>query len=305
MKITVLTAMILSATASFAQLKVDATGRIGMGTNFPNTGYKCHIQGNLLLTNYPATPLYELMLKVGNGWPGTEIGSNVDMLAFWSPTGSYNKVYAEDYFKASDSTLKTNLVPVRNGLAKVLQLKPYSYDLADNIIGDDGQMIPSVKREYGFLSQQVEKTLPEVKITQDLKDIKLMDYDQIIPLLVASTQEQQAMIESLRKEVEAMKEGNANGGTYLPGRKTVLYQNKPNPFTERTVIEYEIAPETQGKASILVFDMNGALLKTYPIAIQQKGELVIGGQELRAGMYIYSLIINEKEVDSKKMILLN
>lgn len=43
--------------SAFAQLKVDQYGRIGMGTNWPNSSYKCHIKGNLLLTTYPDNPL--------------------------------------------------------------------------------------------------------------------------------------------------------------------------------------------------------------------------------------------------------
>ncbi len=50
--------------ASYAQLKVDKSGRIGMGTNWPNSEFKCHIKGNLLLTNYPESPFTELRLKV-------------------------------------------------------------------------------------------------------------------------------------------------------------------------------------------------------------------------------------------------
>ncbi len=58
-----MTAMFAVYTLSgFAQLKVDNTGRIGMGTNWPNPGYKCHIAGNLLCTCYPANPYYELRL---------------------------------------------------------------------------------------------------------------------------------------------------------------------------------------------------------------------------------------------------
>jgi hypothetical protein len=51
--------------------------------------------------------------------------------------------------------------------------------------------------------------------------------------------------------------------------------------------------------------MNGTLLKTYAISNSGKGELTINANELQAGMYIYSLITNGKEIDSKKMILLN
>jgi len=76
----------------------------------------------------------------------------------------------------------------------------------------------------------------------------------------------------------------------------------PNPFTEKTVIKYVI-PENVQKASILIFNMQGTLLKSYDNLLSNNGELTINGGELEAGMYMYSLIVEGKEIDTKKMIL--
>lgn len=94
------------ALSSYAQLKVDQYGRIGMGTNYPNPSYKCHVAGNLLCTSYPANPSYELRLKVGNGWPGCEIGATSDILAFWTSEYGYTSLRASDFSVMSDSTIK-------------------------------------------------------------------------------------------------------------------------------------------------------------------------------------------------------
>jgi hypothetical protein len=51
--------------------------------------------------------------------------------------------------------------------------------------------------------------------------------------------------------------------------------------------------------------MNGLLIKNYNIPNSGIGTIKINGNELKAGMYIYTLIVNQSEVDSKKMILLN
>jgi hypothetical protein len=80
-------------------------------------------------------------------------------------------------------------------------------------------------------------------------------------------------------------------------------QNKPNPFNKQTVIDYNVVEE--GSASILVFDMNGKLLKTIPVKIPGKGSITINANDFNPGMYYYSLIVNDKEVDTKKMILTN
>ena len=84
-------------------------------------------------------------------------------------------------------------------------------------------------------------------------------------------------------------------------RGAVLYQNTPNPFDENTVVRY-VLPEGTQRASILIYNMNGEELMTYD-HLQGNSELEINGGILKAGMYLYSLIADGKEVDTKRMIL--
>ncbi len=79
-----------------------------------------------------------------------------------------------------------------------------------------------------------------------------------------------------------------------------LFQNTPNPFNTQTEIRYFL-PDDVKQASICIFDMQGALLKCYPA--DNSGSLVLYASELQPGMYIYSLIANRNEVDTKRMIL--
>ena len=78
MKTKILASLLLFLSINaFAQLRVDPYGRIGMGTNYPNSEYKCHIKGDLLLTTYPEIPapnatFVEFKFKVGHGWPGAD-----------------------------------------------------------------------------------------------------------------------------------------------------------------------------------------------------------------------------------------
>ncbi len=57
------------------------------------------------------------------------------------------------------------------------------------------------------------------------------------------------------------------------------------------------------KAEIMLFDMQGALIKKYEI--KDKGYIDIAQGELRAGIYLYSLIVDNKEIDTKRMIIAN
>jgi hypothetical protein len=48
--------------------------------------------------------------------------------------------------------------------------------------------------------------------------------------------------------------------------------------------------------------MQGALIKQIPVNVHQSN-ITVNATELAAGMYLYSLIIDGKEVDTKRMIL--
>jgi hypothetical protein len=86
--------------------------------------------------------------------------------------------------------------------------------------------------------------------------------------------------------------------------KVRLFQNNQNPFSEVTDIGYYL-PETVSKAMICIYDMNGKQLKCYNINSNGNGFITIDGNELQAGMYMYTLIADGKVVDTKRMILTN
>jgi len=296
--------------STFAQLKVDSYGRIGMGTNWPNSAYKCHVAGNLLCTSYPANPYYELRLKVGNGWPGCEFGASSDIIAFWTSEYGYTSLRASDFTKMSDSTMKSNIVPIENSLDRIMKVRPVYYSVEDNKInGTTGEKILRNKNEFGFLSQQIRDLYPEVNITSvDHNNLILLDYDQIIPLAVAAIQDQQNIIDSLKKEFTTLRNQiNSSNSTdnSLSSNDNVLNQNTPNPFNEKSEIKFQISEQNFRNASIVIFDLNGLLIKKYEINKAGKGSIQIDGSQLKAGMYIYTLIVNQREIDSKRMILLN
>lgn len=307
--------VLINFSSFFAQLKINQQGRIGMGTNWPNPSYKCHIAGNLLCTSYPANPYYELRLKVGNGWPGCEFGASSDILAFWTSEAGYNSLRASDFTVMSDSTVKSNIVPIKSSLERLMKIRPVHYTIEDNKIdGTTGKLIRKDKLNFGFLSQQIRDLFPEANLTvEDHEGYVLLDYNQILPIIIASIQTQQKMIDSLKMEMTNLKKqlssnsslGLGNNNSTTLSSRNVLNQNSPNPFTESTEIKFSIDEQNFRNASILIFDMNGLLIKQYDIQKSGDGLIKINGSELKAGMYIYTLIVNQREVDSKKMILLN
>lgn len=82
----------------------------------------------------------------------------------------------------------------------------------------------------------------------------------------------------------------------------VLYQNRPNPFSEKTTIRFSINRNSKNIA-IFVFDLQGAMVKSFENLDVSFGEITIAGNDLTPGMYLYSLFVDGNEIDTKRMIL--
>ena len=81
----------------------------------------------------------------------------------------------------------------------------------------------------------------------------------------------------------------------------VINQNDPNPFAEETNITYTL-PETATNAKIIFYDNNGKIIKSVDIEGKGNGSLHVYGSNLSAGVYTYSLIVDGKTIDTKKMM---
>lgn len=229
-------------------------------------------------------------------------------------TGSYVETYTlkgsgDVWVKSttnwSDRNLKENIDTLYGSLSKLKQLKGVKYNFKASFVG------PSpAKTELGLIAQDVEQVLPEVVNTNE-NGIKGIVYHSIIPVLIEAIKELDAKNQQLQNEINSccskasdkkssrlINPASDNTGEEA---RTYLEQNKPNPFNKETIIEYNIIES--GSASILFFDMNGKLLKTIPAKIPGKGSISINANDFQPGMYYYSLIVNDTEIDTKKMIL--
>jgi len=81
----------------------------------------------------------------------------------------------------------------------------------------------------------------------------------------------------------------------------VLDQNVPNPFAENTTINYFI-PEDIKYAQVIFSDNYGKILKTVDITTSGYGVLKVYAANLSSGMYTYSIIVDGKVIDTKKMV---
>jgi len=83
-----------------------------------------------------------------------------------------------------------------------------------------------------------------------------------------------------------------------------LSQNYPNPFNPSTVINYEL--RVTSYINIRVFDITGKFIVDLVNRKQNAGEYQVQfeGSELSSGVYFYSLFVNDKLIETKRMVLL-
>lgn len=81
-----------------------------------------------------------------------------------------------------------------------------------------------------------------------------------------------------------------------------LGQNRPNPFSESTVIEITL-PETVGEAALYIYDMQGSQKMKLDVEGRGNTSVTVDSRTLEAGMYLYSLIADGEEIATKRMII--
>ena len=159
------------------------------------------------------------------------------------------------------------------------------------------------KTHYALNADRLEEAFPDLVYVR--KDgTKAINYMEMIPLLVQSINELNAEIEVLKGQNPEETAKKTRSATEIQGSlksQNKLYQNTPNPFKEQTIIRFSLADDVQN-AAICIFDMTGKTIKKLPISSGMES-VSIGGYELGEGMFLYSLVVNGQEIDTKRMII--
>lgn len=274
-----------------------------------------------------------LWLHGANGFSFTQNPSATDtILSFDTFDSEFNFRYplrAEGLLLTSDERLKDNISNVEQALEIVSALNGVTFNYAPKTSPMEGYKarneyeqkykdkfdryydnLNSERRKalhYGLVAQEVEKILPDL-VHKDKNGMLSVDYIGVIPLLINA-------IKELKNRLEIIEcEQNASGEDYNAPLVTsslsslmhsnkleILSQNDPNPFTSDTCIRFQL-PNGVRKGAIYIYDLQGKQIKRIDVD-DTLTSVIINGGDLSAGMYIYSLIANGKELASKKMIL--
>ncbi len=159
------------------------------------------------------------------------------------------------------------------------------------------------KSHYALDADRLEEVFPDlVYVNKD--GSKVINYVEMIPLLVQSINELNEKIEVLQGQSSGRAKAAVRGTTGVDGSsisQNKLYQNTPNPFKETTTIHFTLADDAKD-AAICIFDMTGKPVKKLPVSLGMDS-VSFKGYEIGEGMFLYSLVVNGQEIDTKKMII--
>lgn len=148
-------------------------------------------------------------------------------------------------------------------------------------------------------------------VSADENGILSINYVGLIPVMIEAIKEQQVKIETLDAQLNTCCASTNSNSTFneTTGISNInksslgtLQQNTPNPFSQNTHIAFSISTQATN-AMINIYDLQGTEIKSYPISAKGSQSITIQGSDLKAGMYFYTLIVDGKEVDTKRMIL--
>lgn len=241
--------------------------------------------------------------------------------------GYIQQVWSPNSIKTpSDCRLKDNIMDLENPMEKIMKLRPVSFNMK---AVEEYQDTADLKGKAGFIAQEMLSVFPRLVSTIPGTDLYAVEYGSLIPYMVKAFQSEHVEKEELKSQVEdlcrqvadlqeivqsllaanqAEYDSRSKGNALAQSPKNTvkeakLFQNKPNPFSQGTMIRYEL-PRAAGNAFIHVYDATGRLIKDFSLPhAQEAGQAEISGGDLLPGTYTYSLVVSGKVMDSKRMVV--
>lgn len=312
------TTVLFSLCSVNAQLSMESDGDVIIGSG-SSTSYQLQINGQMAITHTP-TATSGLYFTNYSSYP--VIKPQWDNRAYLGLSSFRFKyvhtkyLYYDIMVDWSDINIKENVRSIKNPLASICQIRAIQYDLKrehySNSREDEiDELVESSKNKYGVIAQELKEILPDLVIFNDEAELYAVNYVGMIPILIEAIKEQQLLIEELQSSIKLLDSNSllkaasistSSDDHNLDSYKTGLFQNSPNPFTEKTTIKYNLSADVKS-ATIYIYDMSGKQLRGFKLHHKGSGDITIHGGELDAGMYMYTLITDGRIIGTKQMIL--
>jgi len=248
-------------------------------------------------------------------WTTNQTGSGCGTLLSFYGQNSGNIVFtllgsglaSGGTWQPSDRNLKDNIKPIGNALQIVQQLDGVTYNYRTE---EFPVLNLNEGLNYGFIAQDVEKVMPSAVRGYfdeygEKTDIKVMQYDAIIPVLTEAIKEQQDVISDLEERITRL-EALLNQGEVEPKLSPSLEglelgQNRPNPADQTTLIDFRL-PSRIGNASLVVYDLYGKKVADFPISTSMN-KVKINTAEWASGTYVYAIMKEGQNLLRRKMVI--
>lgn len=274
------------------KMLMKANGYLGIGTTNPTA--QLHTTGTVRFQNLGSSSSNYFLVVDSNGNIRRRYVSNI---------GGGGPCLCPFLKSApnSDAKFKKDIKDIDNPISKVLQLTGREYNWNTS---EYKSMNFDNKLQLGFIAEEVQKAVPEL-VDVDEKGNHSLSYAGMIPLLVEAVKEQQNQIVLLQNKISDL-ESNRNdnmGIDNLNSNKTTFSSNYPNPFDSKTKVDFFIESNIK-RARLVIYDLNGNTVKTMNVNERGvKANLSIDKQNLKSGIYFYTLIADDIVIGTKKMLV--
>jgi hypothetical protein len=200
----------------------------------------------------------------------------------------------------SDERIKKNINDINNTLSSLKKIRSVTYNYKPEYFKEEDKVNNIERKKYGFLAQNLLEVYPDLVRNREDVGHYTVDYIGMIPILLSAINEQQVLIEELQKNVN---KGQSTGITNnINIDDNILFQNNPNPFNEETIIKFNLS-ENSTNVSINIYDLNGKQIKKVSIQDTNQKSIKLYSSDLYPGIFYYTLIVDGKDVDTKKLII--
>lgn len=230
-----------------------------------------------------------------------------------------------DVVNSADVNAKNTqtLRPINSALDGIASANPFMYivrtqvpDIGTGIVLDSATQTGTVapisdpvapfgKSYYALDVNAVKQSFPAL-IIKDAQGNEYVNYTQLVPILVQA-------IKELKTELDDLKEAVASSGTRKVNAATniatntldegwgSISQNTPNPFTGQSTVRVSV-PDDASDAYIDILTLNGASVKRIPVS-NGLSEVSLSSFDFAPGTYLYTLVVNGKVSETRRMIV--
>lgn len=166
-------------------------------------------------------------------------------------------------------------------------------------------VFPFGKSCYALDVNAVKQSFPAL-IIEDAQGNEYVNYTQLVPILVQAIKELKTELDDLKEAVASSGTRKVNAATNIAtntldeGRGSIS-QNTPNPFTGQSTVRVSV-PDDASDAYVDILTLNGASVKRIPVS-NGLSEVSLSSFDFAPGTYLYTLVVNGKVTETRRMIV--